>query len=437
MLIIQVFDKEEDLVNNFSINNTYNNFVFSTINGSLEAHLNYSINNTLVVDAPGYEIKQISLLGENHNNHNFSLYESNIFDITFYDFETNQLLNDTNISIIFIGAESLNRTVTNGTLYQNLLTPGPYTFIFSGVGYTQNQYITTLTDRTSQEIQLYLNPENDTTLVLITVKDKFGTSLTGVDITIQRYKDVSWVTEQILKTDNQGRTEGQFILSTEYYNFVLDYEGSTVFGVLNDNSNRKNIYAEDVTDGLLFTIDTSEGSNAVEYQESYTVDINLSYINDSLYTGYFRFYYNDVDNNQWDACLEVISNNGSTICECFYVTSESGIWTCDVSETNITASIYTARAKFRNIGSIGVLVQKVGGGEHHIDWGNAAYFFGWLIVLTTIFLFLSSPSVAIYMGTGTIAVLTLMGFIFQNTDYIVLISLVILGGIFASFKANT
>jgi len=322
---------------------------------------------------------------------------------------------------------SQTNTTDTGELFVDLFIPAEYTFVFVADGYRQNTYITTLTNNSHQDINLYLVNETESSLVLIEVQDKFGNQLEGVDITIQRYGNNTWATEQILRTDFQGRAEGSFILSTTYYNFLLEYEDSTVFGEINSDENKKVIYAEDVAEGILFTIDILEDSLLLEYQDTYDVDFSLTYINQSNTTGYFRFFYDDPNNNQWVSCLLVTKgNNNEEVCSCDSntVTSESAIITCSINQSEGTANYY-AKGIFTNAGVVGSLFKNLGA-TTLIDWGVTGFLVAFFIVLIAFFMFLKVPALSILFGTGAFVVLSLLGVMFKQIEIGVLIILLVI-----------
>lgn len=412
----------------------------STTNGSLIMGLlkqKYNVS----VNASGYATNtSILTMIEGTFNHSITLYTTNSFNITFYDAKTAALLTGVNVTLQVIGGTTQSNTTSTGKLYIDLLVPGEYTFVFNAPGYRQNQYITTLLTQSHQNINLYLNNESLTSLVLIEVQDKFGNSLSGVEVSIQRYTNNAWVTEQIVETDFQGRTEGQFTLSTVYYNFILEYLGNVEFGAPNSNANKKLIYAEDVANGLLFTIDILAENILPNYQDIYGVTSNMTYVNTTNSSGTFIFRYDDVLNNQWYACLEVTKgNNWTYVCNCSgnSVTSEASTLTCAVSQP-------TGRLTYSAGGFLGtnpqILVESLTitlGQDTRVNFGTAGYLFGFFLVVLSFFLFLRVPTIGLFIGTIVFVMLALLGVMFKDIGYGVLISLLVITYFVASIKSES
>jgi len=402
----------------------------------------YSVN----IDARGYEDKTVVIeVNETYQTYNFSLFTSNSLNLSFYNAQTLALLSGINVTMIFIGETAQTNTTSTGSIYVDSLSPGNYTFVYSAPGYRQNQYLINITNRTTQDISLYLNNESLTSLILIEVQDRFGTPLSDVEVTIQRYSQNSWITEQIIKTDFQGRSEGQFVLSTVYYNFILRYLELVKFGIPNNNADKKLIYAEDVTNGLLFTIDTSESSDwsLSTYHKIYGLISNLTYINLSSTGGYFYYHYDDINNNVWTACLEVKKggsyDTSSYICNCSTnnVTSESSTLTCYVNQTT-GREVYTAVALMKGSGPFIEDVKSIMLGiDLNIDWGVTGYLIGFLLVLLSYFLFLKVPVISLYVGTGVFALLISLGLMFKDIGYTVLITLLVITYLVANIKSES
>nr|HPQ79803.1 hypothetical protein [Candidatus Dojkabacteria bacterium] len=246
----------------------------------------------------------------------------------------------------------------------------------------------------------------------------------------------------ILSTDFQGRTEGQFVLSTIYYNFILKYEDEVYFGIPNDNTNKKLIYAEDVTSGLTFTIDILEGGLLGSHQNTYDIVTNLTYIPLTNTTGYFRYYFNDPDNNQWPVCLEVTQGGSRDVvcsCESNQITSESGIITCAVSQPT-GRELFTAKAIFEG-GSVVDQFMTYVGQDTNIDWGITGYVIALFLVVVSAFIFIKMPSWSVLIATATFVACGMFGLIFKNSlglmDVGVYIILLIIAFLIAKIKSDS
>ena len=441
------------LIHNFTINVTYLNGTListqSTTTGSLWAELVWNISNNVTIDAVNstnvtYEMKSVTLNGTEPQAYNFSLYSTNSFLLEFFDSQTLQLLNGTNVTFFMMGETSFNASTNNGTYYIDLLLPSEYTIVSTAPGYRQNQYIVTLTDRSHTPIDIYLVNETDSSLVLLTVQDKYGNDIQGADITVQKYVNNAWIDEQILRTDQNGQTEGAFIITTAYYNFYIDYAGVTVEGNPNNDTNKKTIYAEDVANGINFYIDIIQDQLALTYHDSLDISTNLSWVNTSNTTGYFRWFWNaDV---QWYGCLEVFkSGSGDTICSCNsnVAYASIGTKTCLINQSSGTQT-YTAQGiiqiptnnQFIRVNTVLESMIKLIGQDTRIQWGVTGYLIGFFILLVSYFIFLNMPTVSLFFGTGMFVILTLLGVIFKDIDYMVLITLMVITYLVATIKSE-
>ena len=164
-----------------------------------------------------------------------------------------------------------------------------YTIVYNSDNYRQNTYVFTPAWVGDYNLNLYFVPENTSQLVLVTVEDQFGNPLQGALVKVQRYVDNAWITEQILQTDPLGRTQGAYVLNTEYYNHVIEYDGATSFGAINSDDDKMNIYVEDVSNGITFTINTLGTSDLELYQSTFGVNHTLTYVNTSNSSGYSGF----------------------------------------------------------------------------------------------------------------------------------------------------
>jgi len=441
------------LIHNFTINVTYPNGTListqSTTTGSLWAELVWNISNNVTIDAVNstnvtYQIKSVTLNGTEPQAYNFSLYSTNSFLLEFFDSQTLQLLNNTNVTFFMMGETAFNASTNNGTYYVDLLLPSEYTIVSTAPGYRQNQYIVTLTDRSHTPIDIYLVNETDSSLVLLTVQDKYGNDIQGADITVQKYVNNAWIDEQILRTDQNGQTEGAFIVTTAYYNFYIDYGGVTVEGNPNNDTNKKTIYAEDVANGINFYIDIIQDQLALTYHDSLDISTNLSWVNTSNTTGYFRWFWNA--DAQWYGCLEVFkSGSGDTICSCNsnVAYASTGTLTCLINQSSGTQT-YTAQGiiqiptnnQFIRVNTVLELMVKLIGQDTRIQWGVTGYLIGFFILLVSYFIFLNMPTVSLFFGTGMFVILTLLGVIFKDIDYMVLITLMVITYLVATIKSE-
>ena len=375
----------------------------------------------ILADCEGYAYQNINITIENLTQSiNFELYTVNSIKLNFYDVITGDLMNDTNITVQFIGTSSQTIITSNGTIYIDLLSPDDYTIIFDAEGYRQGSYIFSLIQKSYNPFNLYMQPINDTELLLMTVKDTYGNYISHAQITIQRYIDDSWITEQIRETDFQGRTEAYFVLTTEFYNFLVSVDDITYFGVINSEANKKQIYAEDVNNGIEIIINRINDTVIRSYQSLYGITTSLTFVNTSNTSGYFRFSWDDSNNEAHDGVLKVY-NDG--VLECTSESnSEAGIIYCYVTENN--TAIYTAVSSLDGDEVKTFIKRYTLNNDLFISWGAFGFAFMFIILVLTFFLYLESPTFSLFLGSGLFSVGIVFGIVFSEAN-ITVISLIL------------
>jgi len=400
---------------------------------------NYSLyvnaSNYAITNATNYRTLILNATTPITYNTSFNLYYTNSLNITFRNAKNNELLDDANISIYFIGYSASNFSTSNGTLYLSLFIPDYYTIVYSAPGYQVSKYSIDLPDNSYQALTLYLQNSSTSQLVLLTVKDKFGTPLSDVQVLIQSWTNNSWVTNQILTTDFQGRAEAYYVLSDIYYNHVLTYNSINYFGSINSNDDKKLIYAEDVTNGVVFNIDTLGGSNVLSYLEVLGNAVSLTFINTSGEAGYFRFAWINPNNQAVTGCLNVsYVDNNSVVCGSCSSTA-SGVLTCSVSSINET-NVFSALVSIDDY-VIGSFIRVVGSYSGQIDWGVTGYIVAFLLVSVAFLIFLSSPTMSLFVGSGIFVLLIGFGVLFRDMNYALFVVLLAITYLIASIKSSS
>jgi hypothetical protein len=175
---------------NLSVNVTYPNgsglSLFSSGN-NVTLNLSTGVNYSLSVAPTGYAISRANVSGLSGLSSvlNLSVFTTNSLFITFRDSDSHLLFNtsnfgvNANVTISFIGLSALTRMTDNGSLFVSLLSPDTYTLTYSANGFETGKYIISVVNRSYQALTLYLQNDSEASLVLITVKDRFGTELQG------------------------------------------------------------------------------------------------------------------------------------------------------------------------------------------------------------------------------------------------------------------
>lgn len=231
---ITVFDViAGTFINSFTINDSGKNM--STTDGNL-SFWQYSIGNySLTVDIDGYELSSETVGFDNGiSTYQFNLYTTNSFNFTFYDEISEEIVNQ-NITVEFISdVASYNYTAENGTLYVDVITPSIYTLRYYSSSPTDygliREYIYELTNRTHQELSLWMIDDSNSTEVTITVYDETTLNLIeNAVVYIQRYfiGDNSFKTVAMYSTDVAGKSYFDVEADNQYYKILIDFPWQT------------------------------------------------------------------------------------------------------------------------------------------------------------------------------------------------------------------
>lgn len=225
-----------------------------------------------------------------------STYDEKNVTFRLYD-EQNSSLITANSRLEYISAnESGNLSSTNGTMYATLTTPESYTLRYWATGYAQREYFVALTGTTNQTIDLYLLYNSSSQDVTVTVYDEIAQPVVGATVKVLKYDLAtnSYVTNQIVTTNFEGKSLINVQISTEYYKFIVEYEGQTVF-----SSDPTYVFGSTVT----FRINKG-GNDLQPYFSRSSVYGTVEYIESNKVA---RFSYNDAENAVTEGCINVFS----------------------------------------------------------------------------------------------------------------------------------
>lgn len=251
--------------------------------------------------------------------------------LTFYDEQTRELLNETNVTVDFISDElSTNQTTSTGVMTVDALTSQEYIIRYSAPGYDSRSYFFELTTTTDTNLTLYLINESDSDIVLINVYDKLGNSVSGARIKILKYfvETNDYELVEIAETNFQGQVEVALELESEYYQFIIEYEGLPVY-----TSEPTYIYATT----LNFYIDI-RGYDVDEVFQMFGLSGSITFDNTSNTATYV---YNDENNVASSGCLYAYKQNDyyeQELVNSSCASSPSGV--VQVSVENITGQSY-------------------------------------------------------------------------------------------------
>lgn len=167
---------------------------------------------------------------------------------------------------------------------------------------TQYNYFQSDVNLSSTRTDIILYVVSDTTQVLFNVKDTYGTNIKNVYIYVDKY-DVgtnSYVTSEILNTDNSGNAVGNVILNTQYYRFNLLYNG--LIRLIDGPT-----IVTDVTKNFIIDILGNDYYDNMDKIDN--MWYNLSFNNA---TKNYRFQFIDPDTQVYKKCLKVVRYNFTT-----------------------------------------------------------------------------------------------------------------------------
>lgn len=226
------------VINNFSINaynSIYNyNITVNTTNGVAFVNQVRGLIN-LTIDAVGYSTnfsKASIQVNTKNYSYRFTLYETNTFNITFYN-QANPtvLLSGINISLDLISSLfAQNYTTNTGGLYLPLLIPETYTMRYYSPSYTTRFYYFTLSNRSYNEIKLYLINSSVNYNYTVYIVNQVLNPVEGAIVKNLKYDLAtnSYLVQEIGITDVSGKTTFTVTFNDEYYKQVVEYPSGTL-----------------------------------------------------------------------------------------------------------------------------------------------------------------------------------------------------------------
>lgn len=389
-LTFDVENSTGSTITGFTTNGTgaYN---FSTSQNPVNAMLG---SYEFVVDASGYALayQNFTATADAHTI-NFTLYQTNSLNISFYDETTGSLIN--NVTLEYISnLASGNETTTNGNIELNILIPETYTLIYDADGYDQRFYEFTITDRTYNNLNLTLLNSSLSSTTTITVKDTLNNRVENATVKIYKY-DVSInddVLQEVRTTNFEGQTIASLILNNPEYRFVVEYEGSTVL-----TTSRTQIYGTSIP----LIVDLIEAGGFEEIFAGFSMEGDVTFTNAS---NLFSFEYNDQSNTLSEACLTIYTiGNSKTQFNQSCSSASAGTLTASVTPTNGT--VYLAEGS----------ITESGGFKHIIDaeWAQYGETFpetgaGLLMLFLMVILFVTALAISAEIAVITAFLVPLM-----------------------------
>ena len=259
-------------------------------------------------------------------------------------------------------------------------------------------------DNSTEVIDLYL--ADGTTPVTFTVKDQDDNLLPNVFISVLKY-DIgtdSFITTEIIKTSEpSGAAVGHIILNTQYYKFLLNYNGQLVQETEETilTTTARNFRVNLLTDYL------------VDYDVYENTATTLTWTNA---TTTFSYTFNQQAGDTITGCLSVIKRtiNGDTLLNETCQTTTSATINVDLG-TNLGSNTYIATGYIISNGETFLTdTLSIEFDELFKTWGINGIFVSFLILLTLVLIGIWNPIVSVVLMTVGMISLVVLG-LFQLT----------------------
>lgn len=411
---INIFNGSPIKVFNVSINSSYYGN-YTTTNGTINVP-GSSLNLSVTYSASGFN--DLTVYHVMNTNLTTTLFTYNTLNISFYDEDTGVLIDDRNITIDAISDDYAdNYSTTSGTINISFLVPEEYNLRYNADGYSQGTYFFTLVDDSYNYLNLTMVNASTVANVTITVVDQYTDPVEQARVKVLKY-DVtsnSYETVSIRQTNFEGETTIPITLYTEFYKFIIEYEGETLI-----STNPSYITKTSLT--IQVVIDITIGEE-IDYYNSITHGLSYNNVTDNV-----KLTYNDARGIGTYICLYVKSwDTGLLNSSC----STSSAATILIPLTPDNNTIYSAEAYYRNSYSEMVLLSKItiygdsSAGVIPLTNSKAGLFLQLLLSLTVVLVTIWSPTIMYIALPFSILLGRALGLI--SIDYTYIVPLVVLG----------
>jgi len=306
-------------IDNFSLNITYENdsWNFSTFDSWISVPLIHNYTYNITIDAPGYALYNYTTLLNiaDSVDYSFTLYTTNSINFSFRNELDNSLINSNVTAELISDAFRYNISTINGTYYLDLISPQEYNIRYEADGYDSRSYYFTLSNRTYNELDLYLSNQSFTN-VTATCYDGSNQLLEGATIRYLKYDSDSnsYNLVGMVKTNFEGEAVMPLVLNSEFYKFQIYYDD-----VLEQTTTPSYIYSDTLTFRVTLT-----DLVATTYFESLGLSGDVSYNNE---TNNLRYDFSTDSGLNHNFCLYLytVSNiNGNTLINSSCSSTSSG-----------------------------------------------------------------------------------------------------------------
>jgi len=222
---------------------------------------------------------------------NISAFSFNSILITIYNDTTTDLLDQAVTVETFSNVTSYVNTTFNGTLELSLLEPDTYQLRFNSSGYYDQTTFLTVTNESTQNLQIYMIPNTTDDIVRVQVLSLEGAEVSGARVKLQKQvvngASTLYYTVDEKQTNSEGYTAFYVTKSlTDYYRFIVSYEGDVKL------TSVETFFVPNVEEVITLTINTGTSTGVDIDQSSVTTSLVASGSDNETYT----FSWADADN---------------------------------------------------------------------------------------------------------------------------------------------
>lgn len=260
----------------------------------------YNTTGNVTINASGYSLRSANITATGYLiNYTFYLYDTNTFDITFYNETTNDLVNATVYWEIIGSAETRNGSTQNASINESLLTPDDYEIRYWVTSDVPRSYYVTLTNQSFKQISLYVVDKDISSWYVAIVEDPTTTKCENMTVSMLRYYvDLNaYVTVEMARTDSNGQAVLRVVPNYVPYKFI--FTGSC--GTFTSSPSQ-----------LIDTSNTYTVTDAQSVLTSTYLDVSSSLTYNNV-TSTFVYTWSDPTNIVRFGCLDVtVSSRGIT-----------------------------------------------------------------------------------------------------------------------------
>lgn len=257
-------------------------------------------------------------------------------------------------------------------------------------------------------VNFYLT--NNTAQITLQVRDYNDDAISDAYVSILSYDlgTNSYRTTEIVKTDSDGNAYAQVVQNTNWYAFLVSYDGAVILQTL----------PMKITTSTLTLRANLETDYFASYDVVQGVSSDLTFSNG---TQTFSFTWNDPTGNVAQGCLHLTkkSINGETLLNTSCTTSSSATLLMSIPES-VGTNTYAADG-YLVIGGQNFAVQtlSVSFNNTYKTFGLSGIFFSMLLILTLVLVGLWHPVAAIVLMVVGVVATNVMGIFYMNWTYII------------------